>query len=237
MEVCALIPVFNEAPYVERVVRGCLRHVRAVFVVDDGSTDGSGQVARKAGAIVLTHPVNRGKGAALKTGFAAVLDERTWDAIVILDGDGQHDWNEIPRFVSCLTVGDYDIVLGDRMGDVRAMPLRRKVTNWLTSRILSALTSRKITDSQCGFRLLKTELLRGIVLKTTKFDTESEILLEAARKGVRIGTVSVATIYGSETSYVHPVPDTLRFVRVGLKYVFWRRARPKKEAPKRNNEC
>ena len=237
MEVCALIAAYNEAPHIDKVVKGCLKHVKAAFVVDDGSTDGSGEIARKAGAVVIRHPINLGKGVALKTGFAAILEEGRWDGVVILDGDGQHDWEEIPKFISCLEEGRYDIVLGNRMRDVRSMPLDRKVTNWLSSGILSALTGQEIKDSQCGFRLVKTDVLQELVLNTRKFDTESEMLLEAASKGSRIGSVPIATIYGAEKSYVHPVVDTMRFVRVALRYVFRARPRRKKGRPQREEKC
>jgi len=234
MRVCALIPVFNEAPHIEKVVRGCLAHVGKVFVVDDGSKDGSGEIARKAGALLLRHSMNCGKGSALKTGLAAVLNEGKWDAVIVLDGDEQHDWNEIPRFISRLVEGGYDIVLGNRMGDLRLMPLERRMTNWLSSRVLSALIRQKIKDSQCGFRLMKTDVVKSLVLRTQRFDMESEMLLEAAKKGFRIGDIRIATIYGTEKSSVHPVLDTLRFVLVALKYMFRAigrlgRLQPKKE--------
>jgi glycosyltransferase involved in cell wall biosynthesis len=220
MKVCALVPVFNEAPHVGKVVTGSLAYVESVFVVDDGSSDRSGEIAREAGALVFRHSINCGKGEALKTGFAAILKEEKWDGVLVLDGDGQHDWNEIPRFVSCLVEGGYDIVLGNRMGDVQFMPLERKITNWLSSRVLSALTHQKIKDSQCGFRLIRTNVLKALALRTQRFDMESEMLLEAARKGFRIGDIPTATIYGTEKSSVHPVLDTLRFVLVALRYTF-----------------
>jgi glycosyltransferase involved in cell wall biosynthesis len=232
-----LIPVYNEAPHLERVVRGCLNYLDAAFVVDDGSTDGSGEIARKAGAVVLRHRENHGKGAALKTGFARVLKEETWDGVVVLDGDGQHDWDEIPAFISCLEKGGYDIVAGNRMRDRRSMPFRRKATNYLSSRIMSFLTGQRIEDSQCGFRLLKTDLLKRLVLKTGKFDTESELLLEAARRGFRIGSVPVPTIYGPEKSYVRPVRDTVRFLRVAAKYFFRARGRRGHVSPQRKKRC
>lgn len=220
VEICALIPAYNEARHIERVVKGCLKHLSAVYVVDDGSTDRSGEIAREAGAIALRHSANLGKGAALKTGFARIMEEGRWDGVIVLDGDGQHDWEEIPRFLSCLEREKHDIVLGNRMGDTRPMPFRRKATNCLSSRILSVLTGQRIEDSQCGFRLMRTEVLERLALRTTKFDTESEMLVQAGRKGFRLGNLRIATIYGAERSHVRPVVDTLRFLRVAAKYVF-----------------
>lgn len=220
MRVCALIPVYNEASHIRDVVTGCLKHVEAVFVVDDGSADGSASLARAAGAVVLRHPRNLGKGVALKTGFREILRDTTWDAVIVLDGDGQHNWDEIPRFLSAMNEGDYDIVVGNRMKDVRSMPVERTMTNWLSSRILTALTGQKIRDSQCGFRLVKTGVLGDVVLKTRKYDTESEMLVEAARKGFRVGDVSIQTIYAGQKSSIHPVLDTLRFVRLAIGFLF-----------------
>jgi glycosyltransferase involved in cell wall biosynthesis len=231
MEVCALIPVYNEAPHVGEVVRGALKHVKAVFVVDDGSTDRSGEIAERAGAQVLRHPINRGKGVALKTGFHHILQEAKWDAVVVLDGDGQHDWNEIPEFISHCLAGGYDVVVGNRMRDISSMPVERTTTNVLSSLILSALARQEIKDSQCGFRLIKTKVLKELVLKTRKYDTESEMLVEAARKGFRIGNVPIATIYGGQRSYIHPVLDTLRFARVALRCAFRGKRRSKTAVP------
>lgn len=228
MEICSLIPVYNEARHIEKVVKGCLKHVNAAYVVDDGSRDGSAQVARNAGAIVLRHPTNRGKGAALKTGFAAIMREGRWDGVVVLDGDEQHDWDEIPMFISYMREGGYDIVVGSRMGDLRPMPLCRKATNILTSRTLSALTGQRIEDSQCGFRLIKTDTLRGLYLKTTKFDTESEILFEAGRRGFTIGNLPIRTIYGPQRSYIHPILDTFRFFRMAARFTIRVISKPEK---------
>ncbi len=222
MNVCALIPVYDEAPHISEVVKGCLQHVKAAYVVDDGSTDGSGDIARKANAIVLRHPLNRGKGVALKTGFREILEQGKWDAVVVLDGDGQHNWDEIPKFISRCVTGGYDIVVGNRMKDISSMPVERTTTNILSSLVLSALAKQDIKDSQCGFRLIKTSVLKELVLRTRKYDTESEMLLEAARKGFCIGNVPIATIYRDERSYIHPVLDTMRFIRVALRCAFRR---------------
>jgi glycosyltransferase involved in cell wall biosynthesis len=220
MRVCALIPVYNEASHIREVVKGCLKYVEAVFVVDDGSADDSAQLAREAGAVVLRHPRNLGKGIALKTGFREILRDATWDGVVVLDGDGQHNPDEIPKFLSSMKQGSYDIVVGNRMKDVRSMPIERTTTNYLSSRILTALTGQKIRDSQCGFRLVKTSVLREVVLKTRKYDTESEMLVEAARKRFRVGNVPIQTIYAGQKSNIHPVLDTLRFVRLAIGFLF-----------------
>jgi glycosyltransferase involved in cell wall biosynthesis len=237
VEICALIPVYNEASHIEQVAKGCLKHVSRVYVVDDGSTDDSAATARKAGATVLVHPMNQGKGAALKTGFDRILREGGWDAVVVVDGDGQHDWNEIPRFVWYLQHERCDIVVGNRMGDVRPMPLRRKASNFVSSRVLSAITRQTIRDSQCGFRLIKVDVIDGITLRTTKFDTESEMLVDAAKRGAKIGNLPIATIYGSERSSVHPVLDTWRFIRLAARSLFQPRSARIRSTPERESRC
>jgi glycosyltransferase involved in cell wall biosynthesis len=233
MEVCALVPVYNEGAHLDDVVRGCRKHVNSVLVVDDGSTDGSGDIARAAGAMVLCHPSNRGKGAALKTGFSWIVKQAAWDGAIVVDGDGQHNCDEIPNFISCLREGGYAIVLGNRMTDLRSMPLERRATNWLSSRVISAITGQHIPDSQCGFRLITVDVLKHLVLKTGRFDTDSEMLIEAARKGYTIGSVPIPTIYGRERSHIHPALDTLRFMRISLKYFFRRKRGRRRAGPSR----
>ena len=235
MNVCALVPVYNESRFIGEVVKGCLHHVSVVYVVDDGSTDGSGAIAQQAGATVLRHPTNRGKGVALKTGFGRILREGRCDGVVTLDGDRQHDWNEIPKFLAYMQERRCDIVVGNRMGDVHIMPFRRRATNFLSSRVLSLITGQRIEDSQCGFRLIRTGVLKGLVLKTTDFDTESEMLVEAARRGARIGNLRIATIYGTETSSIRPIRDTWRFVRLAGRYLL--QAERKRTVSKRNETC
>ncbi len=226
MNVCALIPAYNEAATIARVVRGCAPHVAEVLVVDDGSADDTARLAEDAGAAVIVHTRNAGKGAAIRTGFASVRGGE-FDAVVLLDGDGQHDTSEIPRFIQAAERTGAAIVLGDRMGDVTSMPALRRWTNRTTSAILSRLTRQPIRDSQCGFRLLRTRVLADIDLKTTRYDTESEILLQAARAGHRIVNLPIATIYHAAPSHIRPGRDTWRFIRLVLRALARRRPRPR----------
>lgn len=209
--VCGIVPCYNEAGKVGGVVEGALRHLPWVVVVDDCSTDDTAERAAAAGASVLRHPVNRGKGAALKSGFAEA-GRLGYAAGLTLDGDGQHDTAEIPRFLAAFARGDCDIVLGCRMLERAGMPWLRWRTNQFMSWVVSRKAGTKIRDSQVGFRLIRVETWRGLKLGGDRFDLESEVLIKACRAGARVREVPVRTIYGNEVSKIRPIRDTVRFL-------------------------
>jgi len=203
---------------------GAVRAVDAsldVLVVDDGSQDATGREAREAGAAVVRHEVNRGKGAALKTGFDYAA-AHGYDAIVTMDGDLQHDPAAIPAFLDALRTGKGDIVVGSRMRAVGDMPGIRIWTNRTTSRVVSLLTGQEIPDSQSGYRIMRTGAVSGLPLATTRYDTESEILIRAGRRGARIASIPIESIYTGGVSHINPFVDTLRFLRLVFRSVFWR---------------
>lgn len=213
MNPAVLIPCYNEAVKIGEVVKTVLSYVKDVVVVDDGSTDGTGALAREAGAAVIRHDGNKGKGEALRTGFGYIKENKDWDCVIIMDGDGQHDWNDIPRFVET----DASIVIGDRITGTMPfvdMPIVRWLTNRFTSYVISKITGQRIPDSQCGYRLIRTSVLRDLELITSGFDTESEILIKSARLGYRIVSLPIKSIYHGEVSYINPLRDTIRFVRL-----------------------
>ena len=218
MKPCALIAAFNEEERIGEVVVGVLKHVPKVIVVDDGSTDGTARIAREAGAEILTHGRNLGKGASLRDGLEKAFSDG-FDPAIVLDGDGQHDWDEIPLFLDADREGRLDVIVGNRMGRPEGMPLVRRLTNRVTSFFASRLAGQKIPDSQCGFRLIHGNAFRRMEFKTMRYDTETEILMEAARGGCRIGSVAVRTIYGAEKSEINPVRDTIRFIRLVIRYM------------------
>ena len=213
MRTLALIPCYNEETAVADVVRGCLRHPDGALVVDDGSSDATASRARQAGAVVIRHPENRGKGVALNAGYDYAVREG-YDAVITLDGDGQHDPSEIPKLLQAAAAPDVHIVLGCRMGDVEDMPAIRRWTNRTTSRFVSWLSGQEIRDSQTGFRLIKRDVLEAVRCVTRNYDAEPEILIKAGRKGFRVAEVPVATIYHGGKSSIHPVLDTWRFIRL-----------------------
>jgi UDP-N-acetylglucosamine---dolichyl-phosphate N-acetylglucosaminyltransferase len=216
--VSVLIPAFKEGEYIAEVVKGTLRFVSRVLVVDDGSADGTVSIAEEAGAEVVCHPVNRGKGAALQTGFDALLATGS-EAIIVLDGDGQHDPAELPAFIKCAKESNAGIVVGNRLADADGMPRVRYWTNRAMSMILSWLSRQKIPDSQCGYRLIRREVLERINFTTENYDLESEMLILASRIGFKIDSVPIKTIYTGQVSEIKPGLDTLRFFRLILKYL------------------
>lgn len=220
MKICILIPGYNEEKTIGQVVSKARKVISDVIVIDDGSTDNTYQIAKNAGAIVIRHEVNKGKGAALKTGFKYAL-EHYYQAVITMDSDGQHDVDDIPNFLNTLREKKADIVIGSRMENLSTMPAIRKFTNKLTSYVSSLLMHQKVDDSQSGFRLINSDVLRSITLETDRYDTESEILIKASRAGFRIKSVPIKTIYGQEKSKINPLIDTYRFIRLVFRSLHW----------------
>lgn len=225
MRTLVVIPCKNLESEVGDVVRGVLGLNLGldVVVVNDGSTDGTSAAAEAAGAHILEHEVNLGKGAALKTGFEYAV-AKGYDAVITMDGDGQHDPSTIPDFLEAVEKCDADIIVGTRMHAVGEMPKLRIWTNRTTSRIVSLITKQDIPDSQSGYRLIKVRVLKDIVKSfvTTRYDTESELLIRAARRGYTTAAVAITSIYTGAVSHINPIVDTLRFVRLVGRSMFWR---------------
>lgn len=218
MKICAIVPAYNEEDQIANVVQGLKKIIPSVIVVNDGSTDSTAKKASTAGAEVITHSVNQGKGAAIATGIQTFLKTEN-QAFIVLDADAQHDWNEVPSFVKKMESTGASIVIGNRMQNTANMPLIRKWTNQFTSWIVSKLCGQQISDTQCGFRLINKDVLKSIHLKFSRFDAESEFLIQAARAGHKIEQVSIKTIYrGDEVSKINPFIDTLRFFKMVWKY-------------------
>jgi len=213
-----IIPALNAAPFIPALLAEIhqLHSEYRILVVDDGSSDRTGEVARAAGAEVIRHPVNRGKGAALDTGHHwALATGHEW--VYTMDADGQHLPNEMQQFLTEAVKKQWDVVVGTRMADTSDMPWIREATNKFTSHVISLLAGCTIPDSQSGYRLFRTACLEGLKLRTKRYDTESEVLVRLAWKGHRIGSVPISTVYGEEKSSIRPLQDTGRFFRL----VFW----------------
>lgn len=207
---CALIPAYNEGQRIAAVVRDVQAVCPNVVVVDDGSPDDTAAVAEAAGATVLVHAVNSGKGAALNTGFQHAR-EQGYTFVVTMDGDGQHAASDIPSFVEMFSKGDVSVVIGNRMSDTATMPLIRRFTNRFMSWLLSRRMGQFVPDTQNGFRLYQTDVIPEMRVGASGFAAESEILLELAERGVKMGAVPIQVIYGDEKSKIHPFRDTLKF--------------------------
>ncbi len=211
MNIAALIPAYREEKHIADVVRRTKEHLSRVLVVDDGSGDDTGRIAREAGAEVIVNSPNRGKGASLAIGLDRLFADG-FDAVLCLDADGQHLPAEIPRFLAAAPGAD--LVVGNRMADTRDMPFARLWTNRLTSRILGSLAGVAVPDTQCGFRLVGREAWRAVEVKGGNYDFEGEMIVLMGRKGFRITSVPVSTVYGDEVSDIRPVRDTIRFFRM-----------------------
>ncbi|HMP74952.1 MAG TPA: glycosyltransferase family 2 protein [Kiritimatiellia bacterium] len=210
---CAIIPAYRETRHIPEVVRGVLAQGVTPIVVDDGSGDDTGRLAERAGAVLLRHERNQGKGAALQTGFRyAQTNGFTW--MITMDADGQHDPGDLPAFLDAARSGACDVLIGDRMHDTRGMPFARRCTNRLMSALLSHAMGQRVPDTQCGYRAYRAELLPLLACNSTHFDAESEVLIKLARAGHRIISVPIRTIYRDERSKISPVRDTLRFLRM-----------------------
>jgi glycosyltransferase involved in cell wall biosynthesis len=208
MKVAALIPAFNEAETIAEVVAGVRPHVDLVIVVDDGSGDGTSDLARRAGAEVLSHPQNRGKGHAVRTGLAEIL-RRDYSHVLMLDGDMQHRPDEAPRLLDAARATGAELVVGERQFRRDAMPASRYHANRIGSRALSGFMGVRLGDTQCGYRVFRTDVLRRMKLRATGYDIETEMLVKVGRLGGRIGHVPVTAVYGVR-SKLRPVRDTTR---------------------------
>ncbi len=215
--VAAVIPAYLEEKHVADVVRRTLQQLANVVVVDDGSADATANEATKAGADVIVHEQNRGKGESIKSGFRYWLEHGS-AYVVILDGDGQHLPEEIPRFLVAASSSGAKLLVGTRMNDVSRMPLLRRVVNRYMSRKISRLCRQEIPDTQCGFRMVHRDIIPDLLGGTERFDYETEMLILASRAGCRIASVPITTVYSDEVSSIHPVRDTLRFFKLMRRY-------------------
>ncbi|MBI1869680.1 MAG: glycosyltransferase family 2 protein [Chlamydiae bacterium] len=214
--ICILIPAYHEEVEIGEVVRQA-RFYGDVVVVDDGSSDRTGGIATSAGAILLRHSKNCGKGAALLTGLQYFL-KGSWEGVILMDGDGQHCADEIPKFLEAARNPSIMMVIGNRMYQTQKMPWIRVATNLFMSKILSWIAGVWVPDSQCGFRYLKRVLVERMHLKASKFDIESEMFLEASSITKEIRSVSIVSIYGNEKSKIRPLPDTFRFLGLLVRF-------------------
>lgn len=220
-----LIPANNEGRSIGAVISGCRAYCRNILVVDDGSNDSTGRIAAAAGAQVIRHDSNKGKGAALRTGFRMLLD-RGCRVVITLDADGQHDPREIPRFLSSYERIAAEekrevIVIGSRIRGKERIPLYRAVPHRIGEFFISLAARRHIPDTQSGYRLYTRGILEAIECSAKRFDMEAEILIKASRKGVRIEQIPIEAIYRENyTTHFRPVVDFYRISIMVLKNLF-----------------
>jgi glycosyltransferase involved in cell wall biosynthesis len=220
MKVCALIPAYNEAPHIAAVARGAAQYVAEVVVIDDGSTDGTGEQAASAGATCLRLPRNQGKAVALRAGLE-YAQARDFTHVLTLDGDGQHLPEDIPAL---LDAAGADLVIGARGFERAGMPRSRYLSNTVGSKVASWLVGREIRDSQSGFRLIRLERLRGVRWRSRCYEFEMELLIKLVKGGGTVVHVPVHAVYhgGQARSKMHPVRDTVRICLWSLAFRYLR---------------
>lgn len=220
MSPCILIPAYNAAATLREVVLESLAHGYPLVVVDDGSTDATAENLEGLPVTLLSHPVNRGKGAALKTGFAWVLQQQ-YDGVVTLDADGQHDPGAISRLLAEADKKGYDCLLASRHTQFQEMAGLRKVWNRFGVWCIRKRTGFEITDSQSGFRYYRSSLLRAVQLEKNGYDLEMELLVKGWKAGFKIGSLPVPARVadGRATSHYRPVQDTWNICMTFLRYM------------------
>jgi len=194
-KILAAIPCYNEEATVGSVVLKARQHVNEVLVIDDGSADDTAKIAEDAGATVVRHEHNRGKAAGIKEAFRYAI-KHDYDIVVTIDGDGQHDADEIPQILIPLVSDEADLAIGFRHGQRTEMPFWRKMGK-RTLDYATGVGAKKITDSQCGFRAFNKKAVEKMAtrLRGNGFSVESEQLVLAKENGLRIAEVNVSCRY------------------------------------------
>jgi glycosyltransferase involved in cell wall biosynthesis len=213
-----ILPAWNESRHIEALV-GRLRQLGMdVLVVDDGSTDETPVLAERAGARLLRNGQNRGKGMSLAEGYRFAAREG-YDAVVTMDADGQHDPEDVLRFLDTYNRTGIPVLIGNRMHDRSRMPWIRRITNRTMSWVLNRHMQQFVPDTQNGFRLYQTDVVLMVIPETKGFAAESEILLKLDEIGIRMGSVPVAAVYGSEKSHIRPLHDSRIFLMMLIRFL------------------
>jgi len=212
--IAATIPAYQAAPWVAAVARATRLQLPDVLAVDDGSTDGTADAIRETGVELLVLPENYGKGFALRRAFVELFG-RGFDAVVTLDADGQHIAEEIPRLLETWEATGADLVLGTRDHLFASMSPVRRFANTLSSRVISAVAGKMMSDIQTGFRLYTRRLFEEVGFPECRFEAESAVVVRALRRGLKIATVPIelARVDGRATSHYRPLVDSLRIFR------------------------
>lgn len=216
MKTAIIIPAYNAASTLNLLLARLMEFApkHDIIVIDDGSTDNTAEAAKLSGVELIIHQHNRGKGAALRSGFELALN-KGYEAVITIDADGQHDPKYIASLVDIIDTGHYDIVVGSRRKEFGRMSFARYLSNSITTTVVSILAGTRISDSQSGYRIIRTSVLKSVKLNTMRYQMESELLIKAARQGFRVGSLDITNIPGS-TSHISHLKDTLRFVRMAI---------------------
>jgi glycosyltransferase involved in cell wall biosynthesis len=211
-KVCAVIPFYNEETQINFLVSSVSKFVDFIILVNDGSTDNSiANIPYGDYIFIIEHPTNRGKGAALRSGFIKSI-EMNFGLTITLDADNQHAPEYIPMFIKELKY--FDCVIGSRRKNWIKMPIHRKISNFLTSMLLSLKTGVMILDSQSGYRGFRTEILSNILPDYLGFEAESEMIVKLTKNKYKIGFTDIPTIYGNDDSKMRTISTIIGFIKV-----------------------
>ena len=210
----AIIPCYNAGGRVRRVAEGVLQQAPRVLVVDDGCTDGSAESLRDLPLEIVSIETNRGKGHALLEGFRVALEDPATACVCVLDADGQHNPEEIPRLYAAFAETNADLVIGSRVFDGGRVPWRSRFGNKVTVTVTALLLRRRLPDTQCGFRILSRAFVESVLETVSggRYETEMEIIVKAIREGRPTESVSISTIYeeGNPSSHFRKFHDSYR---------------------------
>lgn len=203
-KVAILLPAYNEEVAIASMILLSSRYADEVIVIDDGSTDRTAEVSELAGATVLRHSTNQGKGVALKTGFTYA---KNFDIIVTIDADGQHNPSEIPSLIKPIEDGQADLVNGSRYinGKDTSTPKYRRVGQTVLDTATNMASGVKLTDSQSGFRAFSSVCFKYFNFDPEGFGIESDMLIEASNNNLRIMEVEITVRYDVNTTTANPV--------------------------------
>ena len=206
--VSVIIPSFNVEKSIKEVINRIPEDIFEIIVVDDGSKDNTGKIAKKTRAKVVTHEVNCGKGRAMRTG----ISNSKGDIIVFLDADLQHKPEDIPSLIEPIQNGRADITIGSRLiGDISNMPIQRKITNFSSTALIRLFFGVKILDTQSGYRAIKRKFLEKMNLESNRYNIETEVLAYVGKFHMRVEEVPIETIYGDEKSHFK-MRDIIKFI-------------------------
>jgi len=213
MKIWMVIPAYNEAKHLEKLLLELKNKGLNTIIIDDGSKDSTYAVAVKTADIVIQNEKNLGKGMSLRRAINFLLENEKFDYIITMDADGQHSVLDLDAFIKSAAVGE-SFVVGNRMEEPRGMPWVRILTNKAMSWLLSKIAKQSIPDTQCGMRLIARMVLGKISFETSNFEFESEMLIKAAKAGFTIKSIPIQSIYFRNVkSRINPFFDTLRFLK------------------------
>jgi len=222
--VLVCIPAYNVEHTINDLVKRCLKYSNKVIVCDDGSTDSTSVMAEKAGASIIKHLTNKGKGAALKSLFA-YSKELPIEVMITIDGDGQFLPEEIPKLAESILNNTSDVVIGYRFNNNNKIPMYRKLGNKFFDKITKLTAEFPFRDTQSGFRAYSKKAIRTIKFSTDGFGADSEILIDAAKKNLRISEKAITVIYntGGKTSTKNPISHSSDIFGSLIEYVALRK--------------